>query len=213
VASHLTIAAVVHLELIPLLASPVRSKRIVRFVGPSSTSEIRSVPLRNGRRERPVNVRWVEVPAKVLTVSDSVAAGLRVDLSGDAIEVMLQLNSFIVVERDVVADGVTPVAEALVALSSSFPGLLVTTGGTGFSPTDLTPEGTRKVIDREAPGMAEAMRAASALGPLSRGIAGTLGSCLILNLPGSVKGSTESLAALMGVLHHALDLLAGGEPH
>ena len=155
----------------------------------------------------------VEVPAKVLTVSDSVAAGARVDLSGDAIEVMLQLNSFVVVERAVVPDGVAPVSEALVALSSSFAGLLVTTGGTGFSPTDLTPEGTRKVIDREAPGMAEAMRAASGLGPLSRGVAGTLGSCLILNLPGSVKGSTESLAALMGVLHHALDLLAGGEPH
>ena len=159
------------------------------------------------------NVTWVQVPAKVLTVSDSVAAGARVDLSGDAIEVMLQLNSFVVVERGVVPDGVVPVSEALVALSSSFAGLLVTTGGTGFSPTDLTPEGTRMVIDREAPGMAEAMRAASGLGPLSRSVAGTLGACLILNLPGSVKGSTESLAALMGVLHHALDLLAGGEPH
>ncbi len=159
------------------------------------------------------NVTQVAIPAKILTVSDSVAAGSRVDRSGDAIEVMLQLNSYVVVERDVVSDGVTPVADALVALSSSFAGLLVTTGGTGFSPTDLTPEGTRKVIDREAPGMAEAMRAASALGPLSRGVAGTLGACLILNLPGSVKGSTESLAALMSVLPHALELLAGGRPH
>jgi molybdenum cofactor synthesis domain-containing protein len=126
---------------------------------------------------------------------------------------MLQLNAFTVEERRVVPDGVVPVAKALSELSSSFIGLLVTTGGTGFSPSDLTPEATRKVIEREAPGMAEAMRAASALGALSRGVAGVRGSCLILNVPGSVKGSTESLAAVMGVLHHALELLAGARPH
>ena len=185
----------------------MRSLGLLVGLGVPARSELRSVARGDG------NVEWMEAPAKVLTVSDSVAAGSRVDLSGDAIEVMLQLNSFVVVERGVVPDGVAPVSEALVALSSSFAGLLVTTGGTGFSPTDLTPEGTTKVIDREAPGMAEAIRAVSGLGPLSRGVAGTLGSCLILNLPGSVKGSTESLGAVMGVLHHALDLLAGGEPH
>ena len=161
----------------------------------------------------PGNVTRVEVPAKVLTVSDSVAAGSRVDRAGDAVEALLQSNDFVVVDRRVVPDGVESVVEALATLSSSFAGLLVTTGGTGFSPADLTPEATRKVIEREAPGLAEAMRAVSRLGPLSRGVAGTLGSCLILNLPGSVNGARESLEAVMDVLDHALELLAGGRPH
>jgi molybdopterin adenylyltransferase len=155
----------------------------------------------------------VEVPAKVLTVSDSVADGSRVDRAGDAVEALLQANGFVVADRRVVPDGVAPVAEALTDLSLSFAGLIVTTGGTGFSLTDLTPEATRKVIEREAPGLAEAMRAASPLGPLSRSVAGTLGSCLILNVPGSVNGARESLTAVMDVLDHALELLAGGRPH
>lgn len=128
-------------------------------------------------------------------------------------EALLLSNDFVVVERRVVPDGVEPVAEALADLSSSYAGLLVTTGGTGFSPADLTPEATRKVIEREAPGLAEAMRAVSPRGPLSRGVAGTLGSCLILNVPGSVNGARESLEAVMDVLDHALELLAGGRPH
>jgi molybdenum cofactor synthesis domain-containing protein len=159
------------------------------------------------------NVIWVEVPAKVLTVSDSVAAGSRVDHSGDAVQALLQANAYVVVERRVVPDGVAPVSAALTDLSSSFVGLIVTTGGTGFSQTDLTPEATRSVLEREAPGMAEVMRAASPLGPLSRGVAGTVASCLILNLPGSVNGAVESLTAVMDVLSHALELLAGGRPH
>jgi len=159
------------------------------------------------------NVTCMEVLAKVLTVSDSVAARSRVDRSGDAVEALLQANSFVVVERRVVPDGVAPVATALRDLSASFVGLIVTTGGTGFSQTDLTPEATRQVLEREAPGMAEVMRAASPLGPLSRAVAGTVGSCLILNLPGSVDGAVESLGAVLNVLNHALVLLAGGEPH
>jgi molybdenum cofactor synthesis domain-containing protein len=156
---------------------------------------------------------WVEVPAKVLTVSDSVAAGSRVDRSGDAVQALLQANAYVVVERRVVPDGVAPVSAALTDLSSSFVGLIVTTGGTGFSQTDLTPEATRSVLEREAPGMAEVMRAVSPLGPLSRGVAGTLGLCLILNVPGSVNGAIESLTAVMDILSHALELLAGGRPH
>jgi molybdenum cofactor synthesis domain-containing protein len=108
---------------------------------------------------------------------------------------------------------VGPVAAALRELSSSFAGLLVTTGGTGFSPTDLTPEATRSVIEREAPGLAEAMRAVSPLGRLSRGVAGAVGQCLVLNVPGSPKGAMESLEAIADVLPHALELLAGGAPH
>jgi molybdenum cofactor synthesis domain-containing protein len=155
----------------------------------------------------------VEVLAKVLTVSDSVAARARVDRSGDAVQAVLQANTYVVVERRVVPDGVASVSAALTELSSSFVGLIVTTGGTGFSLTDLTPEATRVVLEREAPGMAEVMRAASPLGPLSRGVAGTVASCLILNLPGSVNGAVESLTAVMDVLSHALELLAGGRPH
>lgn len=165
------------------------------------------------RKRCPGNVKQVAQPAKILTVSDSVATGSRVDRAGDAVEDVLHERAFVVVERRVVPDGVAPVAEALTELSSSFAGLLVTTGGTGFSPTDLTPEATGKVIEREAPGLAEAMRAASPLGPLSRGVAGTLGPCLILNVPGSVSGARESLEAVIDVLDHALELLAGARPH
>jgi molybdopterin adenylyltransferase len=151
--------------------------------------------------------------AKILTVSDSVQNGTRQDRSGDDLAASLTRHGFVVVERRVVADGVAPVVAALADLSNAFAGLLVTTGGTGFSPTDLTPEATRSVMEREAPGLTEAMRAVSPLGPLSRGVAGTIGACLILNVPGSPKGAVESLEAVADVLGHALDLLAGGRPH
>ncbi len=151
--------------------------------------------------------------AKILTVSDSVRGGTRQDRSGDDLAASLSRHGFVVVERRVVADGVAPVAAAVADLSNMFSGLLVTTGGTGFSPTDLTPEATRTVIEREAPGLAEAMRSVSPLGRLSRGVAGTIGACLVLNVPGSPKGAVESLEAVTDVLGHALDLLAGGRPH
>ncbi len=151
--------------------------------------------------------------AKILTVSDSVQNGTRQDRSGDDLAASLTRHGFVVVERRVVADGVAPVVAALADLSNAFAGLLVTTGGTGFSPTDLTPEATRSVMEREAPGLTEAMRSVSPLGPLSRGVAGTIGACLVLNVPGSPKGAVESLEAVADVLGHALDLLAGGRPH
>ena len=151
--------------------------------------------------------------AKILTVSDSVQGGTRQDRAGDDLATSLSRHGFVVVERRVVADGVAPVAAALADLSNMFAGLLVTTGGTGFSPTDLTPEATRSVMEREAPGLAEAMRSVSPLGRLSRGVAGTIGACLVLNVPGSPKGAVESLEAVADVLGHALDLLAGGRPH
>jgi molybdopterin adenylyltransferase len=151
--------------------------------------------------------------AKILTVSESVSRGVREDRSGDAIAGALAERGFQVMQRKVVPDGVASVAAALSELSTNFSGLLVTTGGTGFSPTDLTPEATRDVIEREAPGLSESMRAASPLGRLSRGIAGTVGKCLVLNVPGSPKGATESLEAVIDVLGHALELLEGGQPH
>ncbi len=151
--------------------------------------------------------------AKILTVSDGVAEGTRDDRSGAVLAERLVEAGYRLVERRVVGDGTTSVATALVDLADGFTGLLVTTGGTGFGPRALTPEGTRTVLEREAPGLAEAMRRASPLGPLSRGLAGTRGSCLVLNLPGSPRGALESLDAVLELLPHALDLLAGGRPH
>jgi molybdopterin adenylyltransferase len=151
--------------------------------------------------------------AKVLTVSDGVVAGTREDRSGAAAERALAAAGFEVTERRVVGDGVEPVAEALVELTDGFAGLVVTTGGTGFGPRDLTPEATRRVLDREAPGLAEAMRLVSPLGRLSRAIAGSRGQALILNTPGSSAGVVETLGAVLDVVPHALELLAGGRPH
>ena len=151
--------------------------------------------------------------AKVLTVSDGVVAGTRDDASGRALVARLGEAGFDVVEHRVVADGVESVRDALFSLSLNFAGLVVTTGGTGFGPRDLTPEGTRTVLEREAPGLAEAMRLVSPLGRLSRGVAGTLGSALVLNTPGSTAGCVECLDAVLDVLPHALELLAGGRPH
>jgi molybdenum cofactor synthesis domain-containing protein len=151
--------------------------------------------------------------AKVLTVSDGVVAGTREDRSGDAAVEELTAAGFDVVERRVVADGVESVAGALRELTAGFAGLVATTGGTGFGPRDLTPEGTLSVVERQAPGLAEAMRLTSPLGRLSRQQAGTLGEALVLNLPGSTNGVRECLGAVLDVVPHALDLLAGGRPH
>jgi molybdenum cofactor synthesis domain-containing protein len=146
--------------------------------------------------------------AKVLTVSDGVVAGTREDKSGAALVEALQGRGFEVVETDVVADGVASVAGALSRLTASFVGLVVTTGGTGFAPRDRTPEGTREVIEREAPGLAEAMRLVNPLGRLSRGLAGIRGRAIILNTPGSPTGAVECLQAVIDVLPHAIELLA-----
>jgi molybdopterin adenylyltransferase len=147
--------------------------------------------------------------AKVLTVSDGVVAGTREDRSGAALGERLEEAGFAVEERAVVADGAESVAEALARMTAGFSGLVVTTGGTGFGPRDLTPEGTRRVIEREAPGMAEAMRLVNPLGRLSRALAGAAGSCLVLNVPGSPGGAVECLDAVLDVVPHALSLLAG----
>lgn len=147
--------------------------------------------------------------AKVLTVSDGVVAGTREDRSGAALAERLEAAGYEVRDRQVVADGVESVANGLRELVKDFTGLVVTTGGTGFGPRDLTPEGTLRILERQAPGLAEATRMISPLGRLSRGLAGTVGACLVLNTPGSPKGALECLEAVLEVLPHALDLLAG----
>ena len=147
--------------------------------------------------------------AKVLTVSDGVVAGTRQDRSGDALVEVLVRAGFAVVDRQAVADGAESVAAALRQLTSGFPGLVVTTGGTGFAPRDQTPEGTAQVIERPAPGLAEAMRLVSPLGRLSRGTAGIVGRAIVCNTPGSPTGAAECLEAVIDVVPHALALLAG----
>jgi molybdopterin adenylyltransferase len=160
----------------------------------------------------------VTLRAKVLTVSDGVAAGSRDDKSGTALVARLQEAGYEVDAHEVTPDGRDPVAVALQTMTAGFAGLVVTTGGTGFGPRDLTPEGTRAVIEREAPGLAEAMRRASdrgdrAFGMLSRGVCGAVGQALICNLPGSSSGAVECLEAVLPALPHALALLAGEHPH
>jgi len=147
--------------------------------------------------------------AKVLTVSDGVVAGTRDDKSGRALVDRLTSEGFDVVEHRVVADGIQTVGEAIFEMSEGFNGLIISTGGTGFGPRDLSPEGTKMVLDREAPGLAEAMRGVNPLGRLSRGVAGTRGQALILNTPGSTAGTIECLEAVLDVIPHAIRLLAG----
>jgi len=153
--------------------------------------------------------------AKVITVSDGVVAGTRQDASGDAVVGLLEGAGWQIADRRQIADGVDTVSQTLIEMADGFTGLIVTTGGTGFGPRDLTPEGTAAVLERHAPGMAEAMRTCNpaGLGRLSRALAGTRGQALILNTPGSTKGSLETLAAVLDVAPHAIDLMSGGRPH
>jgi molybdenum cofactor synthesis domain-containing protein len=151
------------------------------------------------------------VKAAVLTVSDSVVAGTRDDASGDLLQVLLEADGFEVVRR-VVADERAEIAEALVELAGQSQ-LVLTTGGTGVAPRDVTPEATADVLERQAPGLSEAMRAdAIAKTPhalLSRGTAGTRGATLLVNLPGSTGGCRDGYAVVRPALEHALALLSG----
>ena len=151
---------------------------------------------------------------KIVTVSDGVIAGTREDKSGQVLEDYFAGRGWTIVERAVTEDGAEPVAATLTQLAAGFHGLIVTTGGTGFGPRDRTPEGTRAVIDREAPGLAAAMRLVNPLGRLSRGVAGTLETTLIVNTPGSSKGCVETIDAVIDVLPHAVTLLVDNyDPH
>jgi len=157
-----------------------------------------------------------QLTAAVLTVSDSAARGLREDISGPAVKQALEQQGFTVSATEVVPDEYGEIERGLIRLCAAAR-LVVTTGGTGIAPRDVTPEATRAVSERLVEGIAERMRAEGArrtpLAVLSRGVCGVRGSSLMLNLPGSPKAAVESLAAVVAVLPHALELLAGKTEH
>jgi molybdopterin adenylyltransferase len=151
--------------------------------------------------------------ARILVVSDGVVSGTRDDSGGPAVSAALGAAGFTVDRTLVVGDGIELVRNGIHELADDLAGLVVTTGGTGFGPRDLTPEGTKVAIQREAPGLAEAMRLVNPLGRLSRGVAGVVNQALVLNTPGSPKGAVECLEAVLDVVPHALALLRGERPH
>ena len=150
--------------------------------------------------------------AAVVTVSDGVHAGVREDRSGDELEALLRAEGFDV-ERRVVPDEMPDVSGAIAELADDGALLVLTTGGTGFAPRDVTPEATRAVIEREAPGIAEAIRADALVRTphalLSRGVAGLRGGTLVVNLPGSPGGCRDGFAVMRPALRHGIELAAG----
>lgn len=154
----------------------------------------------------------------VLTISDSVHAGTRQDVSGPAVAERLAQLGWMIAVREVIPDDWEAIAGRLATLADGDDvSAIFTTGGTGVAARDITPEATRMVLDREIPGMAESMRlagrASTPLAVLSRGLAGTRGKVLIVNLPGSPRGAVESLNAIVDVAPHVLDLLRGNTEH
>ncbi len=148
----------------------------------------------------------------ILTVSDRSSAGIRPDASGPALEGLIATRGWKIIRRHTVPDEIAAIKKTLVSWAGSGEmDLILTTGGTGFSPRDVTPEATQAVIERFAPGLAEAMRHASLRvtphGMLSRSVTGIRGRCLIVNLPGSPKAATENLDVIIAVLPHAVQLL------
>ena len=158
------------------------------------------------------------IRAAVITVSDACSRGEREDDSGAALVELLRASGAEVVDARILSDDLEPLVQILeeIARSGSV-NLILTTGGTGLGPRDNTPEATRRVIEREAPGIAEAMRAASLkvtpMAMISRGVAGVALETLIINLPGSPKAVRESFAVIQPVLAHSVDLLAGKTRH
>jgi molybdopterin adenylyltransferase len=155
--------------------------------------------------------------AHVITVSDGVSAGTREDVSGPALQGLLEKAGFEVSGPEVVPDTQERISDAIVGALVGGADFVVTTGGTGLGPRDVTPQATSMLIDYEVPGLGELMRrtgvASTPMASLSRGLAGVRGHALILNVPGSVQGATESLEAVLPVLGHAIQLLHGHTKH
>ncbi len=158
------------------------------------------------------------IRAAVLTISDSAYAGQRADLSGPAVRERLEQLGWSVAALEVLPDERELIAQRLATLADGNQvSAIFTTGGTGVAPRDVTPEATRSVVEREIPGLAELMRArgreVTPRAVLSRGVAGTRGKVLVVNLPGSPKGALDSLDAIVDLVPHILELLRGSSPH
>ena len=155
--------------------------------------------------------------AAVITISDRCHAGEMVDRSGPAVASMLAEAGFETGDPEIVPDEVSRIAEAILAAERLGRGLIVTTGGTGLAPRDVTPQATLSVIDYEVPGLGEEMRragiASTPMAMISRAVAGVRGGSLVVNLPGSERGARESLAAVLPALEHAVRLLGGERSH
>ena len=159
-----------------------------------------------------------EIRSVVITVSDACARGEREDASGAALVELLEGMGATVVERKIMSDDLDPLSESLRQFAARRDvDLILTTGGTGLGPRDNTPEATRRIIEREAPGISEAMRVETLkqtpMAMISRGVSGVCSSTLVINLPGSPKAVRESFAVIKPVLPHAIDLLAGKTEH
>ena len=158
------------------------------------------------------------IRAAVLTISDSAYAGQRADLSGPAVRERLEQLGWSVAALEVLPDERELIAQRLATLADgNQDSAIFTTGGTGVAPRDVTPEATRSVVEREIPGLAELMRArgreVTPRAVLSRGVAGTRGKVLVVNLPGSPKGALDSLDAIVDLVPHILELLRGSSQH
>ena len=196
--------------------TPIRHARVRSTPSGSATQQPS-----NPATQQPTYPATIEYPrlikARVITCSDAAAAGHREDRSGPAVYEMLQEGGYDVDTIIVVPDEVEAIAKAIESATGDGARLVVTTGGTGISSRDVTPEATMRVCDRVVPGFGELMRLDSLqktpMAALSRAQAATRGSALIVNLPGSVNGATENLRAVLHLLPHALELLSGVTRH
>jgi molybdenum cofactor synthesis domain-containing protein len=190
---------------------------MMKAVDPSmEISGIRLIEKTGGKSDFPVTRKGKARKAAVLVLSDSISRGKNPDASGKAIQRRLTGAGFRVVERKVVPDDSRTIEKTLMRYADSLAlDLVITTGGTGFGPRDVTPEATTRIISREAPGIGEALRSAgirkTPFSMLSRGVSGIRGKTLVVNLPGSTAGVNEAMDVLLPVLHHALDTLSGAD--